>query len=215
MSDVQTILLEDCGGDRFRMLSHLHQLWRRPEFRNCWLRGLPLGDPEEDNGYCIPPGMGEIPFTILLCDAEVAGLELENDEVLIRAQLPSGRITALCDTDFGAGGCEMLRQEMLEFSPPRTHVRPDLRVWQPAARLHLTDPLAQLSARALALPAFAQGLMAAVGDSMQFSRYVQPLPAGSTGIFYGFNKAMRSFICCDTFSDQVVCYGPVKEILKT
>lgn len=214
MSDVQIILLEDCGGDRFRMLSHLHQLWRRPEFRHCWLRGRPMAELEEDNGYCIPPGMGEIPFAIFMSDADVAELELENDEILIRAQLPSGRIVAVCDTAVGVGHCEMLRQEMLAFSPPRTHVRPDLRVWQPGVRLHLTDPLSQLSARALALPAFSQGLMAAIGESMQFSRYAQPLPAGTTGMFYGFNKALRSFICYDAFSDQVVCYGPVKEILK-
>ena len=214
MSDVQTILLEDCQYDRFHMLSHFHQLWRQQEFRHSWLRGLPLGDPEEDSGYCVPPGMGEIPFTLLFSDAEISGLELENEEMLLRAELPSARIYAVCDTPLGVGSCEMLRQEMMEFTPPRTHLSPDLRVWQPGVRLGLQDPLRQLSARALELPAFREGIMAAVGDIMQFSRFIQPLPAGSFGKFYAFNKAARSFVFYDTYSDQLVCYGPVKEILR-
>lgn len=215
MNEVRVILLEDCGGDRARMLSHLHRLWNREEFRHSWMRGLPWGDPEEDIGYSIPPGMEETPFLLFLGDAGLAALEFENEEICIRAELPLGQISAICSTPSAVSWCEELRQEITRFTAPCSREEPVLRMYQPAVWLHLEDELAQLSARALALPAFREGLMAAWEENAGFTRCRCPLPAGSEGIFYGYNETERSFVLYDSFSDQLVCCGSGKAILET
>lgn len=214
MREIREILLDDCNGDRVQMLSHLHQLWQQEGLKQCWIRGLPLGDPEEDNGYSIPPGMEEAPFILFMRDAEVESLELENGEILIEANPFSGRITAVCDTPFSLACAEKLRQTIQGGAEPRTRLEPELRVWQPTARLQMEDPLAELSARALALPSFSRGLMAALRGTDSFARCTHPLPAGNTGIFYGWNEADQSLVLFDGFSDQLICCGAGKDILK-
>lgn len=214
MIEIQEILLDDCDGDRVQMLSHLHQLWQEEKLNQCWIRGLPLGDLEEDIGYIIPPGMEEGPFILFLQNAEVESFELENEELVIEANPFSGQIIAVCDTPLSLAWAKELQKTVQNLSGPLLRAEPELRIWQPAVRLQMEDPLAELSARALAFPSFSRGLMAASRGADSFVHCTHPLPVGSGGIFYGWNEEDRSLILYDSFSDQLICCGAGKDVLK-
>ncbi len=213
MDEIRVIPVDDCRGDRFLLLSHFHQLWRRPELRGCWLRAQPI-DREEFAGYSVPPGMEEIPFCLMLAEAPVASLELESDELLLRANVASGRIEAVCDLPVSVAIAEVLQEAALMFSDPRTHALPQLVEQSPGYRLGVKKPLPVLFNRALKLPVFRDGLMVAVNGEKRFTRSHQPLGEVKYGAFYGFDLATRSFVSYDTLSDRLVCYGPVKSILS-
>ena len=95
------VLLENCQYDRFRMLEHLYRIWQKPEFQYHSIRGLSSEDPWESNGYCIPFGMEEIPFRLLFGDAEISAREIQGEEIVARAELPSVLIFASCDMELG------------------------------------------------------------------------------------------------------------------
>ncbi len=212
MDDTQMILLDDCRRDRFLLLSHLHQLWRTPQLRTSWLQAEPI-EPEDFNGYNIPPGMEEIPFCLMLAEAPVEMLMLETDDICICAHISSGRIEAICDTPKSVAVAEILQEAVLMFSGARTHALPQLAEQKPGYRLDEERPFVTLYNRALKLPVFKNGLMVAVNGERTFTRSHQPLQQVRYGIFYGFDLATRSFISYDTFSDRLVCYGPVKSVL--
>lgn len=213
MDDMQVILLDDCRRDRFLLLSHLYQLWCTPQLRTSWLQVEPT-EPEDFNGYNIPPGMEEIPFCLMLAEAPIRSLALETDDIYITAHVPSGRIEAVCDTPKSVAVAEILQEAVLMFSGARTHALPQLAEQKPGYRLDEERPFVTLYNRALKLPMFKNGLMVAVNGERTFTRSHQPLQQVRYGIFYGFDLATRSFISYDTFSDRLVCYGPVKSVLS-
>ena len=213
MDDMKTVLLDDCRRERFQLLAHLHQLWRTPQLRESWLRVEPE-EPEDFNGYSIPPGMEEIPFCLMLSEAPIRTLDLETDDIFVTAHVPSGRIEAICDTPKSVAVAEILQETALMFNPARTRAMPQLVQQAPGFRIGVKKPFAELFNRALKLPVFKNGLMVAVNGEKRFTRSHQPLQDVRYGIFYGFDMATRSFISYDTLSDRLVCYGPVKSILS-
>lgn len=204
------VLLENCQYDRFRMLEHLYRIWQKPEFQYHSIRGLSSEDPWESNGYCIPFGMEEIPFRLLFGDAEISALEIQGEEILLRAELPSGRIFASCDMQHGVETALALRAEIATYPVQVAPLRPSLRIRQPGVRLGLWDPLHELSIQALRLSDPKEGIMVAVEDAITFSRCVQPVPENCSGMFYSFCARTQSFMFYDTFSNELLCLDPVK-----
>ena len=211
MEKMTRILLEDCRGDRYKMLSHLYQIWRKPFFRNCILEGDPI-DGEEFPGISIKPGIEEIPFCLLTAQLPVRNMRLMNRDVLLQGTLASGKIQAACRTESSAIALQTIKDEIGMLRNPRTHVKPDSVEEKVSLRRDMKDPLCQLFDRARKLPFFKDKLYVALYNEEHYTLCGQALPAGSQGAFYAFDRAARAFVAYDTYSDRLVCYGPVKSV---
>lgn len=205
------ILLEDCKGDRYLMLSHLHQLWRSARFRNAVMEADPQ-DSEEDRGLSLKPGMEEIPFCLLTAQLPLRTLYIQGKDILLRASVAATRLEAVCLDDDAAIAAQYMKDNISMLRRPKTHIKPDSIEERVSLRRDLTDPLCQLFDRARSMPFFKGKLYVALSQENRYTLCGQALPAGSRGAFYGFDREHRAFVAYDTYSDRLVCYGPVKEM---
>lgn len=205
------ILLEDCRGDRYLMLSHFHQLWRTDRFRTFAMEGEPE-DREEDRGVSLKPGMGEIPFCLLMAQLPVRTLSIHSNGMMLRASVAPATLEAVCLTEETADAARTMKEQMPLLRRPRTHVKPDTIEERVSSHRNLVDPLCQLFERARSLPFFEGKLHVALSGESSYTLCGQPLPAGSKGAFYGFNQEYRAFVAYDTYSDRLVGYGPVRQV---
>lgn len=205
------ILLEDCRGDRYLMLSHFHQLWRTDRFRTFAMEGEPE-DREENRGVSLKPGMEEIPFCLLMAQLPVRTLSIHSDGMMLRASVASAVLEAVCLNEKAAMDAQRMKDNIPLLRRPRTHVKPDSVEEQVSLHRNLTDPLCQLFEQARRLPFFEGKLHVALSGESSYTLCGQPLPAGSKGAFYGFNQESRAFVAYDTYSDRLVGYGPVRQI---
>lgn len=211
MAKTTTILLEDCKGDRYLMLSHLHQIWRMSLFRNCALEGEPV-DSEENAGISLKPGMEEIPFCLLTAQLPIRELYIDTPDVMLQASVASSKIQAVCVTEAAEIAIQTIKDNIGMLRRPKTHVKPDSIEEKVSLRTDLTDPLCQLFERTRRLPFFRGKLYVALSEDDRYTLCGQALPAGSEGAFYAFSREERAFVAYDTYSDTLVCYGPVKSV---
>lgn len=204
-------LLEDYGGDLCRMLSHLHQIWCRRQFREADIQGVPE-DRESHAGICVPPGMPEIPFCLLLNCLPMREYYIEIPQLLLSASMTSGRIYAVCMTSEAVGTAQLIKEELPLFHRARTHVKPDTVVENVSMREGVDDPLVFLFARAEKLPTLKGKLYVVLNHERRYAICGQRIPKGSKGAFFGFDYDSRAFVAYDTYSDMLVCYGPAETI---
>lgn len=213
MAKLEQVVLEAANGDRYQMLSHFYQLWRRPEFCSCQMEGTPL-DGEENAGISLDPGIEEIPFCLLVGQMPLRSLILDTPDIMLSADMSSGRILAICVTKEAAVDAQIMKEEMGLLRRPRTHVKPDMVIEHISHRKDMQDPLPQLFERARQVPYLKGKLYVSLEGENRYALCGQSLPARSQGAFYGFDRASRSFVAYDTFSDILVGYGSVKSVAE-
>ena len=212
MAKATKILLEDCGRDRYLMLSHLYQIWRTPRFRTAVMEGEPE-DSEEARGFSLKPGIEEIPFCLLVAQLPMRALYIDAPGLMVRATMAAARLEAVCLNEEAQIAAQSIQDNIGMLRRARTHVKPDFVEENVSLRKNLTDPLCQLFERARQMPFFQGKLYVVLNGETRYTLCGQALPAGSKGSFYGFDRERRAFAAYDSYSDRLVGYGPVRELM--
>lgn len=199
--------LEDCQGNRFKMLSHLYAIWQETEELRNEAVECEAFDNEESAGLSIKPGIGLEAFCLLVVQADVRECYISGKDLAIRATLASCVLTAVIASRPALHTIQAIRWRLRNYPVFATDQIPDLIEERVSLYVALHDPFLELFE--LAKPIFGEHLFLALAPEQRFRPYTGNLNHKSHGAFYGYlpNTSPITFMAYDTYSDTLTLYG--------
>lgn len=205
--------LEDCQGDRYKMLSHLYGIWQGTETLKSESVECEAFESEDSAGLSIKPGISLEAFCLLVAQADVRECYIIGSLLEIRATMASGVLTAVATSRQAMNEISRIRGRLRNCPVFNTDQVPDVIEDHVSLYEKLRDPFVELFE--FARPIFGQNLYLALSPEQQFRTVSGHLEPNSHGSFYGYlpktEERPMVFMAYDTYSDTLTLYGFPKE----